>query len=143
MSDAHELWSGQVHTRNAALKESREGREQKRAAAVQRAKEPSDLDVLSRDFHTVAAREVKPMKGFQAPRAIPNHFQSEIDRLPEGHEIRRARDEGRIRYEVRSGRWVVDGVEAAPAAQSDGTGHLPASMFAGSPTAKRNRERIR
>jgi hypothetical protein len=68
------------------------------------------------------------MKGVKIPRALPQHFAAEIDRLPDGHELRRARDEGRIRYDVLKGRWLVDGVAPAPAKEAV-NGHLPAGFF--------------
>jgi len=145
LSDAHELWSGQVHDRNAALKVAREGRdatrerEREHEQAATTAREGSDLADLSRDFSvSVETREEKPMKGVKASRALPDWAQRGINALPEGHELRKARDEGRIKYDVRSGKWKAYGVselEVKPAVN----GHFPAGFFVG--TSRRAAER--
>jgi hypothetical protein len=138
-------WHDQVARNNAAAAQARElrarAREEKQGAPAEaQVKAPSDLEELSRGFHQVSveAREEKPMKGVRVARAIPNHFQYAIDQLAPDHELRRARAEGRIRYDTPKGRWVVDGVAPAPA-KAAVNGHFPAGFFTG--TAMRQRER--
>ena len=141
MSDS--VWSSQVHARNAAIRAAREARDSARSMERENAtvRETSDAEALLQDIHQVSA-ESKPeneLKGVKASRALPDWAQRGINALPEGHELRKARDEGRLFYDVRDSKWKARGVAPAPEqAKSDGKHFLP-GMFQN--TARRQRER--
>jgi hypothetical protein len=138
-------WSKETNRNNARLKAAREQREgarelKRQAETPQVLSDREELMKGLKDMHTVSveAREEKPMKGVKIPRPLPRSMSDQIDALPEGHEIRRARAEGRIRYSAATGKWLVDGVAPAPA-KEHAPGHLPPGFFSG--TARRERER--
>jgi hypothetical protein len=143
-------WSPQIAARNAAAAQAREL--QTRAHEEKAAGDPpprrlSDLEELSKDFHqaSVAAREEKPLRGVRIARPLPRSMSERIDTMEGqlGDDLRRARAEGRMRYDVVKGRWLVDGVSApAGEAKSEG-GRFTSSMFRNSATARRQREQGR
>lgn len=146
MSDS--VWSSQVHARNAAIKAAREARDADRAKERERVStavsEGSDLAELSRDFSvSVETREEKSMKGFKASRPLPRDLSERIDNDtgPYGDALRKAREEGRVRYDVRTARWVVDGIKAPDRGPLSENGHFAPGMFRN--TARRQAERQR
>lgn len=143
MNSGSDVWHNVVAARNEAAAQARTLREEKRAAAVERAKAPTDIDILSRDFHTtsIEAREEKPMRGCAVPRALPNWAQDAINARPPGDPLRAARDRGDIKYDVRSGAWKVygPGIATTPAKEATADHHFAPGFFTG--TARRERER--
>lgn len=85
----------------------------------------------------------KPMKGFKTYRPLPRDLSEQIDNDtgPYGDALRKAREEGRVRYDVRTARWVVDGIKAPDRGPLSENGHFAPGMFRN--TARRQAERAR
>ena len=90
-------------------------------------------------------RSAEPaMKGFKASRPLPRDLSERIDNDtgPYGDALRKARAEGRLRYDVRKAIWVADGIQAPDRGPLSRGWPLP-PLDASKNTARRQAERAR
>lgn len=136
-----------VAAHNAKAATSRERREaQRQPVRTEPAEERSDIKDLMRGLVDTSQteRSAEPaMKGFKASRPLPRDLSERIDNDtgPYGDALRKARADGRLRYDVRKASWVVDGIQAPDRGPLSEDGHFRPGYFKG--TARRQAERAR
>jgi hypothetical protein len=115
---------------------------------VERAEAPevrtpqSDLEAL-RDAHEVeSSYKPESIEGFRVVMGLGQENNRRIDEMQGqmGNELRLARAEGRINWDRKQGKYIVQGVKA-PEPRRAINGHFPPGFFSG--TARRERERAR
>ena len=136
-----------VAAKNAKAATARERREaQRQPARAEPAEERSDIKDLMRGLVDTSQteRSAEPaMKGFKASRPLPRDLSERIDNDtgPYGDALRKARAEGRLRYDVRKAIWVADGIRAPDRGPLSEDGNFRPGYFKG--TARRQAERAR
>lgn len=139
----------------ATARERREAQRQPVRAEAAPAAERSDLADLLEPYQkvnaetreekslTVTGRDGKTHFSLEfSARPLPRELSEQVDNAPGpmGVELRRAREEGRMRFDMKRGRWLVDGIQAPAQSAKSEAGHFTSAMFRN--TARRyNRER--
>lgn len=106
----------------------------------------SDRQMLMQGLaaHEVEVGNKPELRGVRVPRSLPRGLSERIDTMRGqlGDDLRKARADGRIRFDWSGGkgRWVVDGITAPEQEAKSEGGRFTPLMFANSATARRQRE---